>query len=199
MRVPEIAVGENSSYVVTGDVPVVRIQKDGTVIDTYETDGEVWLCRCGGSSDKPFCTDAHLANGFNGTEVAPTNTYAERAKDLGAGILDDRGICAHAGFCANRITNVWKAVKDPELQAQARELVAKCPSGALTLADANGDIPARIAIEENGPIHVEGRITVKRADGQPFEARPKVLLCRCGQSKNKPLCDGTHKEIGFEG
>jgi CDGSH-type Zn-finger protein len=38
---------------------------------------------------------------------------------------------------------------------------------------------------------------VHRVDGQPFETRNHVTLCRCGGSKNKPLCDGTHKEIGF--
>jgi CDGSH-type Zn-finger protein len=199
MRVPEITVGENGSYIVTGDVPLVRIRKDGTVIDTYATGAEPHLCRCGGSSAKPFCSGAHNANGFDGTETAPTDNYADRAKDLGHGILDDRAICAHAGFCANRITNVWKAAKDPELAEQARELVARCPSGALTLADANDELPPRIAVEENGPLHVEGRITVRRADGEPFEARNRILLCRCGQSKNKPLCDGSHKEVGFEG
>ena len=199
MPVPEIAVGENGSYVVTGDVPLVRILKDGTVLEELATDGEYRLCRCGGSSGKPFCTDAHAENGFDGTETAPTDPYAARAKDLGGGVLDDRSICAHAGFCANRITNVWKAAKDPELEATARELVANCPSGALTLADATVDLPPRIAVEENGPLHVEGRITVRRADGQPFESRPRMLLCRCGQSKNKPLCDGSHKEVGFEG
>jgi CDGSH-type Zn-finger protein len=57
----------------------------------------------------------------------------------------------------------------------------------------------QIAIEENGPLHVTGGITIKRSDGQPFETRNRVLLCRCGNSKNKPLCDGTHKEIGFTG
>ncbi len=198
-RVTEIVVGENGSYHVTGDVPLVRIRKDGTLVAELVTDGEYSLCRCGGSSDKPFCSDAHGEVGFDGTEAAPTDDYAGRAKDLGAGILDDRAICAHAGFCANRITNVWKAAKDPELEATARELVSKCPSGALTLAGANVELPARIAVEENGPLHVEGRITVRRADGEPFESRPRMLLCRCGRSKNKPLCDGSHKEVGFEG
>lgn len=36
-----------------------------------------------------------------------------------------------------------------------------------------------------------------RSDGRPQEARNRVTLCRCGHSGNKPLCDGTHREIGF--
>jgi len=44
-----------------------------------------------------------------------------------------------------------------------------------------------------------GAIPVERSDGEPFEARHRVTLCRCGGSANKPLCDGTHKEIGFRG
>ncbi|HCH08259.1 MAG TPA: hypothetical protein DEW32_03540, partial [Dehalococcoidia bacterium] len=42
-------------------------------------------------------------------------------------------------------------------------------------------------------------ITVERSYGQPFEAGNRATLCRCGNSKNKPLCDGTQKEIGFFG
>ncbi|HEY0196583.1 MAG TPA: CDGSH iron-sulfur domain-containing protein, partial [Methanobacterium sp.] len=35
------------------------------------------------------------------------------------------------------------------------------------------------------------------ADGYVYEVRNRVTLCRCGQSENKPFCDGTHMEIGF--
>jgi CDGSH-type Zn-finger protein len=38
---------------------------------------------------------------------------------------------------------------------------------------------------------------VERADGVPLETRNRVTLCRCGQSANKPLCDGTHRTVGF--
>ena len=42
-----------------------------------------------------------------------------------------------------------------------------------------------------------GGIPVVRSDGQPFETRNRVTLCRCGHSQAKPLCDGTHREIDF--
>ncbi len=57
----------------------------------------------------------------------------------------------------------------------------------------------KVTLIENGPILVNGPIQIvgqygeKETDGSP------VYLCRCGQSKNKPYCDGTHKTIGFKG
>ena len=54
-----------------------------------------------------------------------------------------------------------------------------------------------IAVTADGPYFVTGTIPVERSDGQPFEPRPRMTLCRCGGSANKPLCDGSHKETGF--
>ena len=45
----------------------------------------------------------------------------------------------------------------------------------------------------DGPLWVTGHIPVERADGQPMETRNRVTLCNCGKSKNKPLCDGSHR------
>src|SRR5437879_3379857 len=111
-----IEVTENGPYHVTGGIPLMRVAKvvndqgenvDWEVYETIETDDEYWLCRCGHSTDKPFCTDMHVKVGFDGTESAPTDRYEERAKVLGGTkvtISDDRGICAHAAFCSNRVT-----------------------------------------------------------------------------------------------
>jgi CDGSH-type Zn-finger protein len=46
-----------------------------------------------------------------------------------------------------------------------------------------------------GPLWVTGGIPVERSDGQSFETRNRVTLCRCGHSRIKPLCDGTHREL----
>jgi CDGSH-type Zn-finger protein len=57
-----------------------------------------------------------------------------------------------------------------------------------------------IKVRDNGPFLVEGPFTVIDAAGNAFTIpanKPAVALCRCGQSKNKPFCDGTHKECGF--
>ena len=52
----------------------------------------------------------------------------------------------------------------------------------------------------NGPLVVQGDITVLDSDQQPYDLseRPMVLLCRCGLSSTKPFCDSSHRESGFE-
>ncbi|MFV0360887.1 CDGSH iron-sulfur domain-containing protein [Tropicimonas sp.] len=55
-------------------------------------------------------------------------------------------------------------------------------------------------IEErkNGPLVVKGVTRISRTDGEPVEAMPVMALCRCGHSKEKPFCDGSHVEAGFK-
>ena len=52
----------------------------------------------------------------------------------------------------------------------------------------------------NGPYLIEGPVDLYDTAGNPIsiEGRPKVALCRCGASSNKPFCDGTHSQIGFQ-
>ncbi len=60
--------------------------------------------------------------------------------------------------------------------------------------------PVTIRVRDNGPFLVEGPITIIDASGNTFTTnpeKPNVALCRCGQSKNKPFCDGSHKGCGF--
>jgi CDGSH-type Zn-finger protein/nucleotide-binding universal stress UspA family protein len=56
------------------------------------------------------------------------------------------------------------------------------------------DLPVQIAVVEDGPLWLEGGISVQRSDGIQLELRNRVTLCRCGSSANKPLCDGSHRE-----
>ena len=51
---------------------------------------------------------------------------------------------------------------------------------------------------ENGPLKVEGPITLVDADGSEYETRKTIFLCRCGGSTKKPFCDGTHSKIAFD-
>jgi CDGSH-type Zn-finger protein len=58
----------------------------------------------------------------------------------------------------------------------------------------------KITVRNNGPLKVEGdAIELVDQDGKPFglAGRTAVSLCRCGQSANKPFCDGTHARAGF--
>jgi len=58
-----------------------------------------------------------------------------------------------------------------------------------------------IRMRPNGPLLVEGPVTVLDVNGNPFPLnpdKPAIALCRCGHSANKPFCDGAHKGCGFE-
>lgn len=57
-----------------------------------------------------------------------------------------------------------------------------------------------IQVRANGSYKVTGPVTVVDAEGREFELPEgsAIALCRCGHSKNKPFCDSTHKQIGFE-
>ena len=56
-----------------------------------------------------------------------------------------------------------------------------------------------ITVKNNGSLRVEGDFEVVDQEGRPFgvTGRAHVSLCRCGQSENKPFCDGTHRICGF--
>mgnify|MGYP002625988791 CR=1 FL=1 len=61
--------------------------------------------------------------------------------------------------------------------------------------------PITIRCRENGPFVVEGKLILLDHEGNQFtipEGKEKIALCRCGASKNRPFCDGSHKECGFE-
>ena len=59
---------------------------------------------------------------------------------------------------------------------------------------------AKLTINNNGSIRLEGDFVVQDAEGKPFDlaGRTTIGLCRCGASENKPFCDGSHKRIGFD-
>lgn len=59
----------------------------------------------------------------------------------------------------------------------------------------------RIRLRDHGPLVVEGPVTVVDPEGNTYAIspdKPAIALCRCGESKNKPFCDGAHKACGFD-
>jgi CDGSH-type Zn-finger protein len=56
----------------------------------------------------------------------------------------------------------------------------------------------RIKVRENGPLLCTGDIQVVDSEGEVLYSGNDVVLCRCGASANKPFCDGSHRETGFE-
>lgn len=69
-------------------------------------------------------------------------------------------------------------------------------SGALLPEEPEPGPPVRVTALKDGPFVVEGPVTISSADGTTGHG-VKLALCRCGASKNKPFCDGTHRAIGF--
>lgn len=214
----KITVADGGPYLVSGAVPITSkapiMSEHGEPL-TWKTAApsevkeRVALCRCGASHSKPYCDGGHARTEWDSTDNAPEGTYAERSKSYGGEgieVFDDRPICVHAGFCGNRVTNVWKmAAKtdDSRIRAEAMAMVERCPSGALTYAvdgqTIEPDLPTEVAVIPDGPLWVSGGIEVTRADGSTLETRNRVTLCRCGHSASKPLCDGSHKAAGFTG
>lgn len=213
-----ITATQNGPYEVSSSVPLRRKEtvysEQGESLtwrtrERIEAENSYFLCRCGGSSNKPFCDGTHTRNGFDGTETAPQQRYTERSKQYpgtGIEVKDDRGICAHAAFCATKTTNVWKMTRrteDTHVRSQVMAMVERCPSGALTYSvdddPIEPDLPAEVSVVTDGPLWVTGGVRVQRSDGTPIETRNRMTLCRCGHSSIKPLCDGSHSEVGFRG
>ena len=60
------------------------------------------------------------------------------------------------------------------------------------------DGPLTITAAKDGPLVVSGNLELIAASGRRIATKQKTFMCRCGASKNKPYCDGSHKDIGFE-
>lgn len=71
------------------------------------------------------------------------------------------------------------------------------PATGKTDALAQRGGPLSVTPQKNGPLLVEGNLEICSGTGRTIERTTKTWLCRCGGSKNKPYCDGTHGRIGF--
>ena len=199
-------------------VKVVAPENDDSLdwrkTEVSRTEETYALCRCGQSGSKPFCDGSQARLGFDGTETAKTGPYDSRMwRSEGDGISVRRvgSLCMHAAFCVGRTKQLddWlPETGDTDARAHVMWMIDHCPSGSYTYAIApdddaiEPDLPEAISVieEEHGlasGLWVTGGIPILRADGRPWEERNRVMLCRCGHSGNKPLCDGTHRTIDF--
>ncbi|MCO4770563.1 MAG: CDGSH iron-sulfur domain-containing protein [Deltaproteobacteria bacterium] len=201
---PGIAARDGGPLVVTA-MPRLTAS-DGTEMSTKPVAA---LCRCGASRTKPYCDGSHNTIGFD------SKPKADRTKDEilvyeGAEITVhyNRLLCSHAAECGTRLKAVFDSSRTPWIvpdNGSAEEIeavVRACPSGALR-SSAPGGAPQHIVpgepgvtIEKNGPLRILGvRLDAPRlAEGASPD---KFVLCRCGQSKNKPYCDGSHFDVGW--
>jgi CDGSH-type Zn-finger protein len=169
------------------------------------------LCRCGGSNTKPFCDGTHLKNGFR-SEKSPDRTPDQRDNYVGKKVTihDNRGTCAHAGHCTEGLPKVFREDEDPWIDPNGAapkaiiETIRHCPSGALShsvdgVEHRDQDRPPRVLVTPDGPYEVQGGVELLETQLGEGASREHYSLCRCGGSKNKPFCDGTHFENGFQG
>jgi len=58
--------------------------------------------------------------------------------------------------------------------------------------------PLNITPAKDGPLMVEGPVEIRSSNGEVVSRIESIALCRCGGSKNKPYCDGSHVQRGFK-
>ena len=188
--------------------PRITCQPNGPY--RFSRDGkDVYYCRCGGSKNKPYCDGTHKSNGFRGDRLAD-GRLDKRKNYVGKRITihDNRAICAHAGACTDNLQSVFRMKQEPWVDADGAVVEAiaatirKCPSGALSYSvdGVEHRDQARepmVTVTKDGPYTVTGAVELVDVAFGEGASREHYTLCRCGGSKNKPFCDGTHWSIGF--
>jgi CDGSH-type Zn-finger protein len=208
--IPKIACLPNGPYYLLNDMeaaPVPNLRRASG--EPCATVRGVALCRCGRSKNKPFCDGTHGTIGFRDRNTADAGKN-KRESYVGKRItiLDNRALCAHAGYCSDNLKSVFRDDSEPWIDpdgAEMREIIAtieKCPSGALSYAIDGVEARAAqrapmVTVTENGPYAVTGGIELIGVEFGEGASTEHYTLCRCGASKNKPFCDGSHWEVGF--
>lgn len=218
----QIVIAEQGPYLVYGSPPLrqwfimpnadkeIWYYKAGASYPTQ--DNPTALCRCGASRNKPYCDGSHTDADWDPTLRAsedPILSGAEVFEGPKVSISDNQHYCVFARFCDAK-GRVWNRVYDDS--DEATEVVVheanRCP-GARLSAWKNPDTPEEPHFEPSlgliedptircsSALWVRGGIPVRKENGFTYEIRNRVALCRCGQSSNKPYCDGTHASMKF--
>jgi CDGSH-type Zn-finger protein/ferredoxin len=186
----------NGPYLVEGGFDL-RNSRD----EALKTEVKTFLCRCGGSAKKPYCDGTHRKNGFSDARIGGLPDKVDIYEGRSITLHDNRSICAHAGLCTDRLASVFKYGSEPWIDPDGApveaivDAVRRCPSGALSYSIDGRDedaapAQARINVTRDGPYAVSGI-------GLSGVQRERYTLCRCGASKNKPFCDGSHWDAKF--
>ena len=204
-QTPTIECKLNGPYVVKG-LETLRNSRG----DSMATQPVVALCRCGGSANKPFCDGTHQKNGFSGARQSDGGAdKRDSYQGQGLTIHDNRAICAHAGRCTDGLASVFKYGSEPWIDPDGAEVKAiietiqRCPSGALSYSLDGVEVRDQqreptVTVTKDGPYEVVGGVRLVDPSWGQGASEEHYTLCRCGGSKNKPFCDGTHWSIGFK-
>lgn len=119
--------------------------------------------------------------------------------------------CIHAGICVQQLPQVYNPKEKPWIKQhnagnqELKQQINECPSGALsyrikeeTGTTKNEKSMTTVKIKPNGPLLVEGKITITDAAGVEQIKENITAFCRCGSSSNKPFCDGAHNKVGWK-
>lgn len=184
------------------DIDQVK-RDDGQVFDLDQVTA---LCRCGKSKNMPYCDGSHAKEGLC-EEKDPKRKIPDQVKDyLGKDITVhfNLAVCSHNAACVKGLPEVFNVRKKPWIMAdnapveKVIETIKKCPSGALSYSIdgvkyTNFSDNLEVLMQKNGPFQVKGGIEMKDEKATKPEIATQYELCRCGLSKNKPFCDGTHR------
>lgn len=208
---PKIACLPNGPYYLLNDLtPRVIPNIESSTGEPRSTVTGVALCRCGGSANKPFCDGTHSKNGFTDQMIADSKlNKLDNYTGKQITIHDNRSICAHAARCTEGLSSVFKFKQEPWIDPDGAavdkiiETIRSCPSGALSYSiddveNIKSEQEPMITVTKNGPYSVVGGIELLDTEMSEGASKDHYTLCRCGESKNKPFCDGTHWSVGFE-
>lgn len=121
----------------------------------------------------------------------------------------DGRLCIHVGECVRAQSDLFVADRKPWATPDAVESwqaaanCERCPTGALTYTPKDDTEPEEadehntIVVANDGPLYVRGELKIEGAKENMDGVRYRAALCRCGQSANKPFCDGSHSKAGF--
>ena len=124
-------------------------------------------------------------------------------------------LCINSGECSKGLASVFQPGLQPWIKMsgasneEIMQQVQKCPTKALSFyvnmpEDKVRENPMalesgmKVHVLPKGPLMIEGAITLVNADGVREVKKGETYFCRCGTSKNKPFCDGSHELANFE-
>ena len=184
--------------------------------EKYDTPRVISLCRCGNSKNKPFCDGTHAGIEFNNERLEEKKRPPKEYAGPGITVYYDKYLCKHIGKCTHGFPEVFNADSKPWINVEKLEkedieklieVIKKCPSGALSYSlenqkrETSYNNVQKIKIERNGSINIQGGIELIDDNNSSglLDSKEHYSLCRCGASKHKPFCDGTHYDDNFSG